>query len=401
MNARLSRQLRHFLPLGWLAGALLLTATGCKPASPQAKAQAAPPPPTVTVAKPIVRKVIEWDEFTGRLAAPEMVEIRARVSGYLDTIHFKEGAEVKTGDLLFTIDPRPYEAAVQRAAAEASNARSRASLAATEAKNAGQLRENQAISSEEYERRIKAATEAEGTVKALEAALKTVELDLEFTHIRAPVSGRISNARVTKGNLVTGGTKDATLLTTLVSLDPIYCYMDVDERSALKYRELHKEGKRASALFGQIPAQMGLINQSGFPHEGVIDFVDNQLDPTTGTIRARGVFKNEDRLMSPGFFARVRIPGSGEYEAMLVQDQAVADDQGSSFVWVINAEDKAVYRPVKLGPMSDGLRIVREGLKPDDRVVINGLMAVRNGVKVNPQSKEMVAAAEPVPAPKH
>jgi RND family efflux transporter MFP subunit len=378
-----------------LAAAVVFT--GCKPAAP--KAAVAPPTPTVTVAKPIVRKVIEWDEFTGRLASPEMVEIRARVSGYLDTVHFSEGAEVKAGDLLFTIDPRPYEAAVQRITAEVSNARSRAELAATEAKNADQLRSNQAISAEEYERRIKTAAEAEGSVRAAEATLKTVQLDLEFTHIRAPISGRISNARVTKGNLVAGGTKDATLLTTLVSLDPIYCYIDVDERSALKYRELHKEGKRASALFGKIPAQMELANQTGFPHLGEIDFVDNQLDPTTGTIRARGVFENKDRLMSPGFFARVRIPGSGEYEAMLVLDQAVADDQGSSFIWVIDAEDKAVYRPVKLGPLVDGLRVVREGLKADDRVVIKGIMAVRNGVKVNPQPSDMVAAAEP--SPKH
>lgn len=399
MNGRLSRFFGQPLILGLIAGAFALSVTGCKPAAAASKAQAAPPPPTVTVAKPILRKVIEWDEYTGRLAAPEMVEIRARVSGYLDTIHFKEGTEVKAGELLFTIDPRPYEAAVQRATAEASNARSRADLAATEAKNAEHLRDSQAISTEEYERRIKAAAEAEGTVRALEAALKTVQLDLEFTQIRAPVSGRISNARVTKGNLVTGGTKDATLLTTLVSMNPIYCYMDVDERSALRYRELHKEGSRVSALFGQIPAQMGLINQTGFPHEGVIDFVDNQLDPATGTIRARGVFKNEDRLMSPGFFARVRIPGTGEYEALLVLDQAVADDQGSSFVWVIDAENKAVYRPVKLGPLTDGLRIVREGLKADDRVVINGLMTVRNGIKVNPQAKDMVAAVETAPKP--
>jgi len=384
----------HTSTLLLLAAAVAFT--GCKPNAP--KATVAPPTPTVTVAKPISRKVIEWDEFTGRLASPEMVEIRARVSGYLDTVHFSEGAEVKAGDLLFTIDPRPYEAAVQRITAEVSNARSRAELAATEAKNANQLRSNQAISAEEYERRIKTAAEAEGSVRAAEATLKTVQLDLEFTQIRAPISGRISNARVTKGNLVTGGTKDATLLTTLVSLDPIYCYIDVDERSALKYRELHKEGKRASALFGKIPAQMGLANQTGFPHIGEIDFVDNQLDPTTGTIRARGVFENNDRLMSPGFFARVRIPGSGEYEAMLVLDQAVADDQGSSFVWVIGAEDKAVYRPVKLGPLVDGLRVVREGLKADDRVVIKGIMAVRNGVKVNPQPSEMVATE---PSPKH
>ena len=396
MNSRFSRFCHPPLLVALGSVLLALGASGCKPAA--TKAVVVPPPPNVTVASPIARKVVEWDEFTGRLASPEMVEIRARVSGYLDTVHFREGAEVKVGDLLFTIDPRPYEAAVQRMTAEASNARSRAELAAIEAKNASQLRSNQAISSEEYERRIKTAAEAEGSVRAAEATLKTVQLDLEFTQIRAPISGRISDARVTKGNLVTGGTKDATLLTTVISLDPIYCYIEVDERSALKYREMHKQGIRESALFAKIPAHMGLANQTGFPHLGAIDFVDNQLDPATGTIRARGVFENKDRLMSPGFFARVRIPGSGEYEAMLIADQAVADDQGSSFVWVIDGEDKAVYRPVKLGPLIDGLRIVREGLKPEDRVVIKGLMAVRNGVKVNPQVGEMEAAQA---APKH
>lgn len=396
MYSQLFRTTRGRLFLGGLASAVAMFGiSACKPA---AKPQAAPPPPpTVTVAKPVARKITEWDEFTGRLASPETVEIRARVSGYLDTVHYKEGTEVKAGELLFTIDPRPYEAAVARATAEASNARTRADLAATEAKNANQLRSSQAISTEEYERRIKAAAEAEGTVRATEATLKTAQLDLEFTQIKSPISGRISDARVTKGNLVTGGTKDATLLTTVVSLDPIYCYIDVDERSALKYREMHKKGIRASALFGKIPAQMGLANQADFPHEGFLDFVDNQFDPATGTTRARGVFPNEDRLMAPGFFARVRIPGSGEYEAMMVLDETIADDQGSSFVWVIDGEDKASYRRVILGPLVDGLRVVREGLKAEDRVVTKGLMAVRNGIKVNPQPGEMARPAEEAP----
>lgn len=384
-------------PRALLAAALLMAATGCKPDGAAKSQAAAPPPPAVTVATPIARKVIEWDDFTGRLAAPESVEIRARVSGYLDTIHFTEGAEVKAGDLLFTIDPRPYEAVVQRAAAEASSARNRADLAATEAKNADQLRDNKAISSEEHERRVKAAAEAEGAVKAAEAVLKTAALDLEFTQVRSPVNGRTSTARVTKGNLVIGGTKDATELTTVVSLDPIYCYVEVDERSTLKYRALYKSGKRDSALFGKVKATMGLADQTGFPHEGYIDFVDNILNPATGTIRARGVFPNKDRLMAPGFFARVRIPGSGEYEGMLIVDQAVGDDQGRSFVWVIGAEDKAEYRPVVLGPTLEGLRIVREGLKATDRVVINGLMSVRPGIKVNPQQGEMAVTKPQAP----
>ena len=226
-------------------------------------------------------------------------------------------------------------------------------------------------------------------MKAAEALLKAAELDLEFTRIRSPINGRISDARVTKGNLVTGGTKDATLLTTVVSLDPIYCFIECDERSALKYREMHKLGTRKSAMFAEIPAQMALANQSGFPHQGHLDFVDNVLNPATGSIRARAVFENQDRLMSPGFFARVRIPGSGEYEGMLILDQAIADDQGRSFVWVIDADNKASYRPVVTGPLQDGMRVVREGLKAEDRVVINGLMSVRNGVTVVPQDAEM------------
>jgi len=333
--------------------------------------------------------VIDWDEFTGRLASPEAVDIRARVSGYLEEVHFKEGTEVKAGDLLVTIDPRPYEAAVQRAQADVSSARSRAELAKTEAENAGPLLKSQAISSEENVRRLKAAAEANSAMKAAEAVLNGTELELEFTRIRSPINGRISDARVTKGNLVTGGTKDATLLTTVVSLDPIYCFIECDERSALKYREMHKLGTRKSAMFAEIPAQMALANQSGFPHQGHLDFVDNVLNPATGSIRARAVFENQDRLMSPGFFARVRIPGSGEYEGMLILDQAIADDQGRSFVWVIDADNKASYRPVVTGPLQDGMRVVREGLKAEDRVVINGLMSVRNGVTVIPQDTEM------------
>ncbi|MFZ4595208.1 MAG: efflux RND transporter periplasmic adaptor subunit [Verrucomicrobiaceae bacterium] len=377
--------LRLSYPAVCLASLALIT--GCKPAA--TKATFAPPPPAVTVAKPIVKKVIDWDEFTGRLASPESVDIRARVSGYLEEVHFKEGTEVKAGDLLVTIDPRPYEAAVQRAQADVSSARSRAELAKTEAENAGPLLKSQAISSEENVRRLKAAAEANSAMKAAEAVLNGSELELEFTRIRSPINGRISDARVTKGNLVTGGTKDATLLTTVVSLDPIYCFIECDERSALKYREMYKLGTRKSAMFAEIPAQMALANQSGFPHQGHLDFVDNVLNPATGSIRARAVFENQDRLMSPGFFARVRIPGSGEYEGMLILDQAIADDQGRSFVWVIDADNKASYRPVVTGPLQDGMRVVREGLKAEDRVVINGLMSVRNGVTVVPQDAEM------------
>jgi RND family efflux transporter MFP subunit len=381
----LSRFLRRALPL--LAVALVVS--GCKPA---AKGPAGPPQamiPDVTVAKPIARRLTDWDEFTGRLIAREKVEIRARVSGYLTKVHFKEGTEVKEGDLLFTIDPRPYEAIVQRAEAVLAQAKTNADLANIEAKNATTLRQGQVISTEESERRLKSAAGEQAAVRAAEAMVTTAKLDLEFTQIKAPITGRVSDARVTQGNLITGGTSDPTLLTNIVALDPIYVDFEVDERSALKYREMHKTGERESALFQRIPAEMALVNQEGWPHKGEIDFVDNQINPETGTIRARGLFPNKDRLMSPGFFAKVRIPGSGEYDGLLIRDAAVGDDQGSSYVWVIDAEDKAVYRPVKLGPLVEGLRVVREGLKADERVVILGLMSVRNGNQVKPALSEM------------
>lgn len=358
----------------------------------------------MTVAKPIPRHLKDWDEFTGRLASRETVEIRSRVSGYLTKISFTEGAEVKAGDLLFTIDPRPYQAAVERAEAELSRARNLAELAQVEARNAATLRAGQAISQEESERRLKSAASEEAAVHAAEAALRVAQLDLEFTEIRAPISGRISNARVTEGNLVTGGTKDATLLSTLVALDPIYCYIEVDELSSLKYRTLQREGRRTSALFEGVPAEMALADEKGWPHQGSIDFVDNQLNPATGTIRGRAVFPNPDHSMTPGFFARVRILGGEPYDGLLIADQAVGDDQGHSFVWVVDAANQAVYRPVELGPIIDGLRVVRSGLGQDDRVVINGLMSVRNGIKVKPENGEMTslsatpAAAPPAPA---
>jgi len=374
----------------------LLIASSLSACKPDAKGPPGPPQamiPDVTVAKPIARRLTDWDEFTGRLTSREKVEVRARVSGYLTQVSLKEGTEVKAGDLLFTIDPRPYEAIVQRAEAVLAQAKTNAELANIEAKNATSLRQGQVISTEESERRLKSAAGEQAAVRAAEAMVSSAKLDLEFTQIRAPISGRISDARVTEGNLVTGGTKDATLLTTIVALDPIYCDIEVDERSALKYREMHKNGERESALFGLIPAEMALVNQVGWPHQGQIDFVDNQINPATGTIRARAVFPNKDRLMSPGFFAKVRIPGSGEYDGLLIRDAAVGDDQGSSYVWVLDAEDKAVYRPITLGPLLDGLRVVRGGLKADDRVIILGLMSVRNGNKVKPTLADMALAA--------
>ncbi len=386
-------KLDHLAGLGGLV-LLSMAAVGCKPVASQPARGASPPVQEVQVAKPIARRMTDWDEFTGRLMARDRVEVRARVSGYLDKVSFKEGSEVKQGDLLFTIDPRPYEAAVQRAEAVLAQARANADLAEIEAKNAAALRKDQVISIEEAERRLKSAAGEQAAVRAAEATLAAAKLDLEFTRITAPISGRISDARLTEGNLVTGGPQgtNSTVLTTIVALDPIYCDMEVDELSALKYREMHRTGERESALFTRIPAEMALANQDGWPHKGEIDFVDNQINPTTGTIRARAVFPNPDRLMSPGFFARIRIPGSGEYEGLLIRDSAVGDDQGSSYVWVMGPDDKAAYRPVKLGPLLDGMRVVRAGLKLEDRVVVTGIMNVRNGAPLKAEMVDMLPA---------
>ena len=327
-----------------------------------------------------------------------MVEVRARVSGYLVKVHFKEGGDVKVGDLLISIDPRPYQAMVDHAKSELGRTKARAELNRDEAKRAEGLVATKAISTDTYEGRVKTAIESEQAVHSTEAMLAAAQLDLEFTEVRSPIAGRISNARVTSGNLITGGSiANATLLTTIVSLDPIYCYLDVDEASALRYRQLYREGKWTSAMFEKIPAEMALGNESGFPHQGVLDFVDNQLNPTSGTIRARATFANSDRLMAPGFFARVRFPGTGEYSAMLIRDNAISSDQGRAYVLTVDDKNLVVYHPVKLGPLVDGLRVVREGLSESDRVIVAGLMNAKVGNSVQAQTTPMSTNSPALP----
>ena len=380
--------IRNLLVLA-LAGAGIFFLASCKP-SGSAAAAAPPVPVNVTIATPVQKHLIEWDEFVGRLASPKTVELRARVSGYLDSVHFKEGSEVKEGDLLFTIDPRPYKAIADRAQAEFDRATTHAQLAASEAERAQGLVASKAISDEDFEQKVKSKLEALASVRGAEAALDAAKLDMEFTEVRAPIAGRVSDARVREGNLVIGGNTDkATPLTTIVTVDPIYCYVDIDERSSLKYRQLYREGKRASALFGEVAAQMGLANEEGFPHIGVVDFVDNEISSQTGTIRSRAVFPNKDRLMSPGYFARLRVPGSGEYDALLVRDNAIGSDQGRPYVFVVDAESIAHYRSVVTGPLEDGLRVVKEGLKPGEKIVVNGFMSVKNGAKVKSDEEPM------------
>jgi len=369
-----------------IAALLIGWVTGCgKRASPTAS-----PPPVVSVVEPIAREVVEWDEYIGRLESPATVEIRARVSGYLDKVHFKEGKEVKKGDLLFTIDPRSYQAEYDRADAEHQRAVTQSELAKNDAERAGRLIATKAISAEDADTKAKSYSAALAAVKSAKAALDSAKLNLEFTEIRAPIDGRISSALVTEGNLVSGGVSGAgaSLLTTLVSLDPLYCYGSADERAILKYIRLSKEGKRESARDAEIPAEMGLADEAGFPHKGHMDFVDNRVDPTTGTLRARGVFPNPDHRLSPGFFARLRIPGSGKYPALLIPDRALGSDQAQKFVYVVSAEKKVEYRPVTTGPMIDGLRVVSAGLKAGEQIIVEGLMRVRPGIVVDPKPPE-------------
>ncbi len=350
----------------------------------------------VSVVQPIAREVIEWDEYIGRLESPESVEVRARVSGYLDKVHFKEGKEVKKGDVLFTIDPRPYQADYDRAEADRQRAESQADLAKNDADRAGRLIATKAISEEDFDTKNKTYYSAQAAVKSAKAALESAKLNLEFTEIHAPIDGRISRALVTEGNLVSGGVSGAgaTLLTTIVSLDPLYLYGDADERAILKYIRLSKEGTRDSARNKNIPAEAELADETGFPHKGFMDFVDNRVDPNTGTLRARGVFPNTDHSLSPGFFARIRIPGSGKYQALLLPDRALGSDQAQKFVYVVNAENKVEFRPIKIGPMIDGLRVVKEGLKPGEQVIVEGLLLVRPGIVAEPKPWEAAKQSE-------
>jgi len=341
-----------------------------------------PPAPGVTVAAVVQRDVNEWEEFTGRLQAVDAVEVRPRVSGYIEKLAFAEGKEVKKGDVLFVIDPRPYQAELARAEAQLAGARTRAELAKSEVDRAERLIAVKAISREEFETRTSTRNESTAEIQAAQAAVVTARLNLEWTEVRSPIAGRVSRAEVTEGNLVQAGPPEATLLTRVVSLDPIYAYFDGDEQTYLAFRELARTadgGKRT-----RIPVFLGLANEQGFPHEGYVDFVDNQLDPKTGTIRTRAVFSNKDRLFTPGLFARIKLVGSEHRPTPLIQDRAVGTDQDKKFVLVLKPDSTVDYRPVQVGRLIDGLRIVESGLKPGEQIVINGLQRARPGSKVAP-----------------
>ena len=368
-----------------LALAAAMTLTGCG-SNAAAQAAAAAPPPQVDVAQVVSKQVTEFDEFTGRFEAVERVEIRPRVSGYISSVNFAEGREVKKGDVLFVIDPRPYDATYKHAKAQLDQARSQATLAKSERERAANLLASHAISQEEFDTRVASLQQADANVEAAQAALDSAALDLSFTRVTAPISGRISRALVTEGNLVAAG---QTELTTLVSLDPIYVRFDGDEQAYLKYIKIAREAAMAKEKGNEAgttgsPVMVGLANEAGYPHQGVMVFVDNELDATTGTIRGRAKLDNHDRAFTPGLFARVKLMGSNQYNALLINDSAVGTDQTVRYVLVVGADNKVEYRPVKLGPIIDGLRVVADGLKAGETVVVSGLQRVRPGSPVTP-----------------
>ncbi len=352
----------------------------------QQPAKAAPPPPSVTVSKPVARTIIDHDEYVGRFVAVDAVEIRARVSGYLESVHFTDGQMVQKGDILFTIDRRPYQIALDQARANLAQARANLGFTETDLARAQQLVRDRTITEQTFDQRTQAKRVAEASVAANAAVVRQAELDFAFSELRAPVDGRIGDRRVSPGNLVTGGTGgNTTLLATIVSIDPIRFEFTFDEASYLRYERFAKGGSEMAAQGTATPVKLKLIGEPEFNHEGHIDFVDNAISQTSGTIRGRAVFNNPSALFTPGMFGRIQVPGSPPYQALLVPDVAIGTEQARKFVYAVDAEDIARQKHVTLGQIQDGLRVVKDGLSADDRVIVNGLTMVRPGTKVAPQ----------------
>jgi RND family efflux transporter MFP subunit len=371
-----------------LAAALVLLApvlAACGQGQPQGGG--APPPPTVTVAKPVERGVVDRDEYVGRFVAIDSVEVRARVSGYLDQIHFKDGQMVKQGDLLFTIDKRPFQNSVAQARGTLAQAKANLAFAEADLDRAKQMLKG-IITEQTFDQRTQAFRGAQASVAANEAAVKQAELDLDFTELRAPVAGRIGDRRVSPGNLVTGGTGTTTMLASIVSLDPIRFEFTMDEASYLRYERFSKSGKDVTGRDGGVNVELKLLDEKDFVHHGAMDFVDNAIDRSSGTIRGRAVFANPDMVFTPGMFGRVRVPGSPTYTALLLPDAAIGTEQIRKYVLVVGDDNVAAQKFVTLGPVTDdGLRIVKSGIKVSDRVIVNGLMRARAGQKVTPQEQ--------------
>ncbi|KGM57626.1 acriflavin resistance protein AcrA [Lysobacter arseniciresistens ZS79] len=366
-----------------LAALLVVGLSGC---GTQAAPGGGMPPPQVSVATVVEKPVKQWDEFSGRIEAVTSVDLRPRVSGYVERIAYEEGQEVGKGDLLFVIDPRPYRAALAQAEANLERARSEARLADAQHERAQSLIKAQAISREEAEARRAAAAQGNAAVRAAEAAVATARLDLQFTRVTSPIDGRAGRALVTTGNLARA---DATVLTSVVSLDPVHVHFEGDEQTFLRYRALARSGDRADS--GN-PVRVGLAGETGFPHNGTVDFVDNQVDPATGTIRLRAELPNPDRVFTPGLFARVQLLARNEHEALLIDDRAVMTDQDRKYVYVLGEGNKAVRKDVQLGDTADGLRVVTAGLTAKDKVIVHGVQKVFfPGMPVDPQTIAMGA----------
>jgi multidrug efflux system membrane fusion protein len=355
--------------------------------------KAAPPPPSVTVSPPLEKTITEWDEYTGRFVAVAAVEVRARVSGFINSINFVDGQIVKQGDLLFVIDPRPYTIAVEVAKGDLERARAKLEIATLDVERATPLIRSQTLTEREFDTRRSTQRDAAGSVASSEAALKQAALNLEWTEVRAPIAGRISDRRVDAGNLITGGQTGATDLTAIVSIDPIYFVFDASEADFLRYLRLAAAGARPSSRDVQNPVSVRLADETEFKHQGRMDFVDNVVNPKTGTMRGRAVFDNKDGLLTPGFFGRLRLFG-GEHAALLIPDGAIASDQASKIVFTVADDGTVGTKRVEIGPMLDGSRIVRSGLAPSDRIVVDGLQRARPGQKVTAESVKVEAAAE-------
>jgi RND family efflux transporter MFP subunit len=362
-------------------------------------ASAAMPPPEVTVATPLQREITEWDEYTGQFSAVDFVEMRPRVSGYIESVHFKDGQLVNAGDLLYIIDPRPFEIALASAQAQLESATAQRQLAQAQLARAQSLRKNDFVAASTYDERLAELRSAEAAVETANAAIRSAQLDLEWTHVTAPISGRIGRNAVTEGNLVAGGSGvNATLLTTIVTLDPIYLDFDVSESDFLAYQRASVAGRLKSTRDSSVPVFARLFDEDAWPLKGNLDFVDNRVAREAGTIRVRAVFANPNALITAGQFGRVRIPGSEPYKAILIPDSAVVTDQSRKLVLTVGTDGKVVPKIIRPGPFNDelGLRIVREGLEPTDRIVINGLMRARPGAPVTPVDGKVEPAPDRV-----
>lgn len=388
--------------LAMATSALLLA--GCGDGAKQQAA--APPPPTVTVANPVQKPVTDYDEYVGRFVALDSVEVRARVSGYLDQVNFTDGQLVQKGDLLFTIDPRPFRNTLEQAKANLTSARANLAFAEADLERGSQLARDKTITQQTFDQRTQAKRVAEANVAAQEAAVSQATLDLEFTTLRAPMAGRIGDRRVSPGNLITGGTAgNTTMLATIVSMDPIRLEFTFDEASYLRYQRLAKPGDdTTTGRRANLPVSLKLIDERDFVHDGYLDFVDNAIDRTSGTIRGRAVFANPKGLFTPGMFGRIRIPGSAQYTALLVPDSAIGSEQVKKFVYAVGDDGTVAQKFIVPGQLVGDLRVVKEGLSPTDLVVVNGLMRARPGQKVTPQREGAAPSTGPtaqrqVPSP--